>query len=109
MTSPGDTVCDDEKFGYRYKTRHSSSQRGDSRGYVGRYVSKSEISTNLPCSMLEKGSITTREVDLGIKQALLPPIIEMILVHNQVFIFMAMVEVEIGLRQANILHITMVE
>ena len=49
------------------------------------------------------------EMDLGIVPALLPPIIQLIMVDHLVFIAMAIKEVYIGLRPDNFLHITMVE
>ena len=42
-------------------------------------------STTITCSMLEKVLMTLGEVDLGIGQALLPPIIQAILVDHQVY------------------------
>ena len=49
------------------------------------------------------------EVDIGLIPAPLPPIIQVCLVNHWVFLVMAMIELDIGLRPANFLHITMVK
>ena len=49
------------------------------------------------------------EVDLGLRPALLPPIIQVILVDHNFFIVVVITEVEIGLRPDNFMHITMVD
>ena len=49
------------------------------------------------------------EVDIGLEPALLPPIIQVIMVDYLVFIDMVITELGIGLTQANFLHITMME
>ena len=66
-------------------------------------------STTLPCSMLEKVFMALGEIDLGIVPALLPPIIQLIMVDHLVFIVMLITEVGIGLTSAKFLHITMVD
>ena len=48
-------------------------------------------------------------MDIGIIPAPLPPIIQVILVDCWVFMFVVIREVEIGLRPATFLHITMVD
>ena len=42
-------------------------------------------STNLPCSMLDKLLMLLREVDVDLGPALLPPIIQVIMVDNMIF------------------------
>ena len=49
------------------------------------------------------------EVDIGLEPALLPPIIQVIMVDYLVLIDMVITELGIGLTQANFLHITMME
>ena len=49
------------------------------------------------------------EMDLGLVPALLPTIIQVILVDNMGFIVMVIKEVDIGLTTASFLHITMVD
>ena len=49
------------------------------------------------------------EVDISIIPDLLPPIIWVIVVDHMVFIVMVITEVDIGITQANFLHITMLE
>ena len=66
-----------------------------------------EKSTTLPCSMLEKVLMALVEVDLGLGPSLLPPIIQMILVDQLVFIVMVKKEVDIGITPENFLHIIM--
>ena len=68
-----------------------------------------KISTTLPCSMLDKVLMMLGQVDLGIGLALLPPIIQVIMVYHLVLIVMAITEVVIGLTPDNFMHITMVE
>ena len=46
------------------------------------------ISTNLPCSMLYTVLMVLGEVDLGLGPALLPPIIQVIMLDHLVFIVM---------------------
>ena len=53
--------------------------------------------------------MTLVEVDLGLRPAFLPPIIQVIMVYNLDFIVMFITEVCIGITSANFLHITMVE
>ena len=80
---------------------------------VGLMVQDVEVvmkrSTTLPCSMLDEVLMAVGEGDLGLLPSLLPPIIQVILVDHQVFIVMVIIEVDIGLRPANFLHITMVD
>ena len=66
-------------------------------------------STTLPCSMMDKVLMDMGEVDLGHVPALLPPIIQVILVYHMTFIVMVITEVVIGLTPANFLNITMVD
>ena len=65
--------------------------------------------TPLPCTMLEQVLMAMGEMNICLSPALLPPIIKVILVDHQVLIVMVMTEVDIGLRPANFIHITMVE
>ena len=51
--------------------------------------------------------MVTGEVDIGLRQDLLHPVIQVILLYNQVFIVMVMTEVEMGLIPANFIHVTM--
>ena len=66
-------------------------------------------STTRPCSMFYKILMALGEVDIGLGPALLPPIIQVIMVDCMVFIVMVITEVEIGITPANFLHIYMVE
>ena len=65
-------------------------------------------STTCPCSTLEKVLMAFGEEDLCLGTALLPPIIQVIMVYNLVFIVMVIIEVGRGLTTANFLHTTMV-
>ena len=47
------------------------------------------------------------EVDTGLKPDLIPTIIHLILVNQQVFIVMVMTEVDIGMRPDNFIHLNM--
>ena len=67
------------------------------------------ISTNLPCSMLEKVLMEVGEMYLGIGPALLPPTIQTIMLNNLVFIGMVIIEVDIGITPENFLHKNMAE
>ena len=49
------------------------------------------------------------ELYIGLRPALIPPTNKVILVYRQVFIVMAMTEVDMGLRPANFIHITTVK
>ena len=60
-------------------------------------------------SMLEKVLIKLEEVNLCLIPALLPPIIQVIMVDYLVFIITMITEVGIGITPANFLHINMVE
>ena len=51
-------------------------------------------STTCPCSTLEKVLMALGEVDLGLGTALLPPIIQLIMVDHQVYIVTVITEVE---------------
>ena len=59
--------------------------------------------------MLDKVLMELGEVDIGIITALLPTIIQVILVDHMVFIVMVITEVDIGITQANFLHITILD
>ena len=65
-------------------------------------------SSTIPLTIMDKVLLVMVEVELGSRQALLPPIIQVILVDHWIFIVMFMTEVDIGLRPENFLHITMV-
>ena len=79
--------------------------KGKIVGVMVQYVELSlKISNNLPCSLLEKVLTETREINLGFRQALLPSIIQVLLVDHQVFIVMVITGVDIGLRPSNFLH-----
>ena len=79
---------------------------------VGLMVQDVEVgmkrSVTLICSMLEKVLIVMLEVDIGLRPALLPPVIQVILVYHHVFIVMLMTEADKGFRPETLLHITMV-
>ena len=66
-------------------------------------------SATLPFTTMEKLLMVMVEVDIGLRSSPLPPIIQVILLDYWVFIPTAITEVEIGLRQANFPHITMLE
>ena len=66
-------------------------------------------SSTCPFSMSDKVLIVLGEVYLGIRPALLPPIIQVIMVYQLVFIVMVITEVDMGIRPANCMHIRMVE
>ena len=68
-----------------------------------------KISTALTCTILDKVLMVLGEVYLGLRPALFPPIIQVILVYHQFLIVMLITEVDIGLTPANFMHITMVE
>ena len=59
--------------------------------------------------MLYKLLMVMVELDIGLIQALLPPIIQSILVDHQFLIVIVMTEVEISLIPDNFLHITMMD
>ena len=59
-------------------------------------------------TVLENLLIMLGEVDICLIPSLIPPIIQVILVYHQGFIFMVMTEVYISIRQANFLRLTMV-
>ena len=63
----------------------------------------------LPFIIFEKMLMVIGEVVIFFRPALIPPIIQVILVDNWGFIVMVMTEVEIGLRPSNCLHILLVE
>ena len=48
-------------------------------------------------------------VDIGLRLALLPPIIEVVLVDHNIFIVMVITEIYIGLIPSNFLHKTIVD
>ena len=66
-------------------------------------------STTIPCSMLWKQLMALGEADLGLISALLPPIIQVIMIDHLIFRVMVIKEVGIGNTPANFLHITMVD
>ena len=66
-------------------------------------------STTPPFKMLDKVLMVMVEVYMGLRLALIPPIIQVILVDYQVLIVIVMTEVVIGLRPEIFLHITMVK
>ena len=68
-----------------------------------------KISTDLPCLMFEKVLMTLVEVGFCLIPALLPPIIQFIMVDHMFLIVTVIIEVDIGITPANILHITMVD
>ena len=59
--------------------------------------------------MLDKVLTALGEVDIGIRQALLPHIIQVIIVDKVVFVVIVITEAGIGITTANFLHITMVD
>ena len=67
------------------------------------------ISTIIPCSMLEKVLMTLGEVDLGFGPSILPPIIHVIMVDHLVFIVIEITELGICITPASFLHINMAE
>ena len=66
-------------------------------------------STTLPCSIFEKVLMELGEVDLDLGPALLPTIIQVVVVDNLDLIFMEIIRVVIGTTPDNFLHITMVD
>ena len=66
------------------------------------------ISATITYSILDQVLMVMGEVDIGLIPALLPLIIQVIFVDNQVFIVMVTIEADIGLIPANFIHITMV-
>ena len=66
-------------------------------------------STTLTCPMFDKVLMKLGVVDLFLGSALLPPIIQVIVTDNQVFIVTVITEVDIGLTPANFMHISMVD
>ena len=67
------------------------------------------ISTNHNFLMLEKVLMALGEVDISLGPALLPSIIQVIMVDHLVFIVMVITEGDIGITSSNFLHITMVD
>ena len=59
--------------------------------------------------MLYKVLMELGGVDLGLGPALLPPIIQVIMVGHLIFIVMVITEVRISITPANFLHITTVD
>ena len=55
--------------------------------------------------MLEKKFILWVEVDTGLRPALLPPIIKLIMIDHPIFIVTGIKEVGVGITSANFLHI----
>ena len=66
-------------------------------------------STACPCSILDKVLVALVEVDIGIGPSFIPPIIQVIMLDNLVFIVLVITEVDMGLATANFLHISMVD
>ena len=66
-------------------------------------------STIITCSMLKKNLMAFGEIDLGLRQDLLPSIIKLIMVDHLIFLVWLITEVGIGLTPENFLHITMVD
>ena len=58
--------------------------------------------------MLDTLFLVKVEIDISLRPALFPPILQAVLVDNQVFIGMVIAEANIGLRPAIFLHITKV-
>ena len=79
---------------------------------IGLLVQDTEVgpkrSTTRPCLMLDKLLMALVELDLGLGPAVLPPIIQVIMVYHLVFIVMAITEVDICITPASFLHKTMV-
>ena len=79
LTFSGDNVGADGRVGYMSQTSQSSSRRENSGVIVKDMKVRLMRSTTLPCSMLGKVLMVLEEVDLGIRTALFPPIIQVIL------------------------------
>ena len=58
--------------------------------------------------MLEKVLMVLGEVDLGLEPALIPPIMQVSMADNLIFIVMVITEVGLVLTPDHFLHITMV-
>ena len=67
-----------------------------------------KISATLSFTTLENMFMMKEEVDIGLRQGLIAPIIQVILVDHQGFIVMVMIDMDIGLRPAKNFHITMI-
>ena len=65
--------------------------------------------SNLHFKIMEKVLMVLGDVDICRRPAPLTPIIQASLLYCWVFLFVVMREVGIGLRQATLLHITMVD
>ena len=68
-----------------------------------------KLSATLPLIITEKLLIVMGEVYIGLRPSPIPPKIQVILVDCWIFMFMVMIEVDIGLIPATIIHITMVD
>ena len=90
------------------QTSHSSSQRGVSTGDGERHKSSTEYINHSNFSMLDKVLMSLVEVGLGLRPALLPYIIQMIMVDHLVSIVMVITEVNIGITPF-FLRITMMD
>ena len=66
-------------------------------------------SSTLPFKMLYKVLMVMGEVYICLRPALIPTIIQVILVDHWIFIVMVVTEIDIGLRPANFIHMTMVD
>ena len=79
---------------------------------VGVMVQDMEVvlkrSTTRTCSMLEKVFMELLVVDLDLGPALLPPIIQVIMLDHLLLIVMVIAEVDIGITPEKFLHKTMV-
>ena len=79
---------------------------------VGVTVQETEVglkrSITLPLFMLGRVLMALVEVNLGLRPAILSPVIQVIMVNNLVLIAMLIKKVNIGLTPANSIHISMV-
>ena len=66
-------------------------------------------SSTLPFTMLYKVLMVMGEVYICLRPALIPTIIQVILVDHCIIIVMVVTEIDIGLRPANFIHMTMVD
>ena len=63
----------------------------------------------LTFTIMEKLLMVIVEVDIGIRPDPIPPIIQVTLVYCWIFPFVIIIEVEVGLSLATIIHITIVD
>ena len=66
-------------------------------------------SSTLPFKMLYKVLMVMGEVYICLRPSLIPTIIQVILLDHWIFIVMVVTEIDIGLRPANFIHMTMVD